>query len=98
MQPLPDVTRFFHPVLPARQLRNRPVQVKIAGRSYALFRDAANQPAALDDACPHRHAPLSSGVVERGRLTCPYHGWNFDGTGAGCSPSQPSLKCDTRWA
>jgi phenylpropionate dioxygenase-like ring-hydroxylating dioxygenase large terminal subunit len=36
-------------------------------------------------------------VSKEGRLTCPYHGWNFDAEGHGRSPSQPDLKkCDTR--
>jgi phenylpropionate dioxygenase-like ring-hydroxylating dioxygenase large terminal subunit len=63
-----------------------------------LFRDAARRPAALDDACPHRRAPLSLGTVRPdGRLACAYHGWNFDAEGRGQSPSSPTLKhCDTR--
>ena len=36
------------------------------------------------DACPHRLAPLSQGRVDAatGCLECPYHGWQFDATGA----------------
>ncbi|AKI99853.1 Rieske-like 2Fe-2S protein [Archangium gephyra] len=96
--PLPDVTRFFHPVLPARKLKDKPVRVELAGRAYALFRDAQGRPAALADACPHRMAPLSAGRVTReGQLECPYHGWRFDADGRGRSPSQPELKkCDAR--
>ncbi|WP_375770196.1 Rieske 2Fe-2S domain-containing protein [Archangium gephyra] len=98
MQPLPDVTRFFHPVLAARKLKDKPVRVELAGRAYALFRDAQGRPAALADACPHRMAPLSAGRVTReGQLECPYHGWRFDADGHGRSPSQPELKkCDAR--
>ncbi|WPB76250.1 Rieske 2Fe-2S domain-containing protein [Archangium violaceum] len=96
--PLPDVTRFFHPVLPARKLKDKPVRVELAGRAYALFRDAQGRPAALADACPHRMAPLSAGrVTSEGQLECPYHGWRFDADGHGRSPSQPDLKkCDAR--
>lgn len=92
-----DLTRFFHPVLPAKQLRGKPVAVTIAGRKYALWRDAAGRPCAVVDACPHRNASLSRGRVRvDGRLACGYHGWHFDGEGQGCSPSQPKLKCETR--
>jgi phenylpropionate dioxygenase-like ring-hydroxylating dioxygenase large terminal subunit len=96
MDPMPDVTRFFHPVLPSRRLEKKPVRVQLAGRSYALFRDHTGRAAALRDRCPHRFAPLSAGRVRPdGRLACPYHGWNFDAEGRGCSPSQPTLtKCD----
>lgn len=98
MEPLPDVTRFFHPVLAARKLRKKPVRVELAGRPYVLFRDAQGRPAALADSCPHRLAPLSAGrVTPEGRLECPYHGWLFDADGHGRSPSQPDLKkCDAR--
>jgi phenylpropionate dioxygenase-like ring-hydroxylating dioxygenase large terminal subunit len=96
MRPFPDVTRFFHPVYPARKLGKGPVQIRLAGRTYALFRDAAGKPAVLADACPHRLAPLSRGRVRPdGRLACAYHGWHFDASGSGQSPSQPSLsRCD----
>ncbi|MDY7227491.1 Rieske 2Fe-2S domain-containing protein [Hyalangium rubrum] len=98
MEPMPDVTRFFHPVLPARSLRKKPVRVELAGRAYAFFRDGTGRAAALADACPHRFAPLSAGKVRPdGRLACPYHGWHFDAEGQGRSPSQPDLKkCDAR--
>jgi phenylpropionate dioxygenase-like ring-hydroxylating dioxygenase large terminal subunit len=98
MDPMPDVTRFFHPVLPARALRKKPLRIELAGRAYALFRDATGKAAALADTCPHRFAPLSAGKVRKdGRLQCPYHGWNFDAEGHGRSPSQPDLKkCDVR--
>jgi phenylpropionate dioxygenase-like ring-hydroxylating dioxygenase large terminal subunit len=56
----------------ARQLLDTPV---------FLFRDAAGVPQALFDRCPHRFAPLSMGQVERGVVTCRYHGLAFDGAG-----------------
>ncbi|WP_163863888.1 Rieske 2Fe-2S domain-containing protein [Myxococcus eversor] len=93
MEPLPDVLRHFHPVLPAASLRKKPVRVEVAGRAYALFRDAEGRPAALADKCPHRFAPLSKGRVRPdGRLQCPYHGWRFDSQGQGANPSQPELR------
>lgn len=93
---MPDVIRFFHPVLEARALNPGPVQIELAERKYALFRDASGRPAALRDACPHRLAPLSMGKVRPdGRLACSYHGWHFDAEGHGQAPSQPSLKCET---
>jgi nitrite reductase (NADH) small subunit/3-phenylpropionate/trans-cinnamate dioxygenase ferredoxin subunit len=32
---------------------------------------------AIDDVCPHMGASLSEGEVERGIVTCPWHGWRF---------------------
>ncbi|KAI8473697.1 MAG: hypothetical protein J3K34DRAFT_173507 [Monoraphidium minutum] len=37
----------------------------------------------VDDACPHRLSPLSESRIRAdGQLTCAYHGWSFDGSGA----------------
>ncbi|MEJ7732620.1 MAG: Rieske 2Fe-2S domain-containing protein [Polyangiaceae bacterium] len=85
-----DVTRFFHPVLRAAELRgSKPVRVVLDGTPLALFRDHRGGPAALLDQCPHRFAPLSAGrVTDDGRLACRYHGWRFDSTGIGESPSR----------
>ena len=60
-------------------------------RHIALFLDAAGQPAALLDRCPHRTARLSDGRVREGTLECLYHGWRFDRSGA-CveAPQQPA--------
>jgi hypothetical protein len=42
-----------------------PLGVDILGRRVVLFRDSVtNQVKCLDDACPHRGAPLSAGWME----------------------------------
>ena len=48
-----------------------------------LYRKTDGNVAAIADRCPHRFAPLSMGKVVRGdRVQCPYHGLEFDGSGA----------------
>jgi len=38
---------------------------------------------ALDNECPHRGGPLAEGLIEDGKLICPWHAWSFDpATGA----------------
>ena len=32
----------------------------------------------LDNVCPHRGGPLGGGVIDDGKLICPWHGWQFD--------------------
>lgn len=34
--------------------------------------------AAMDNVCVHRGGPLGQGSVERGKVICPWHGWEFD--------------------
>ena len=72
---------FWHPVLPAEQLADRPVLVELLGRPLALARLGGGL-ACLDDVCRHLGASLSLGAVtESGDLRCPYHGWTYDRDG-----------------
>lgn len=59
----------------------RPLGVVAEGHALALFRDAHGAPAALEDRCAHRNAPLSLGKVADGCLECAYHGWRYDAQG-----------------
>jgi len=48
-----------------------------------LYRKADGNVAAIADRCAHRFAPLSMGKIVSGdRIQCPYHGLEFDGSGA----------------
>jgi vanillate O-demethylase monooxygenase subunit len=48
-----------------------------------VYREGNGSVSALEDRCPHRFAPLSMGKVLGGnRLQCPYHGLEFDRSGA----------------
>jgi phenylpropionate dioxygenase-like ring-hydroxylating dioxygenase large terminal subunit len=67
----------------SRALRDRPISVTVCGLPLALFRGDGGVPAALEDRCPHRNAPLSAGRVRDGALECAYHGWRF-GPGGAC--------------
>ncbi len=85
------ILNHWHPVLSSRELRNRPLGVKLAGRPLVLFRTRSGAIGALEDQCPHRRSKLSSGAVIDERLRCQYHGWTFDTCGAGQSPGTPRL-------
>jgi len=54
-----------------------PLAVTLLSEDLVLWRDAAGSILVARDRCSHREAPLSMGSVERGCLTCPYHGWVF---------------------
>ena len=58
-------------------------QVKAAsllGEDLALWR-ADGQLMAWKDLCVHRGARLSGGAVSAERLSCPYHGWEYEPSG-----------------
>ncbi len=44
---------------------------------------------ALDNECPHRGGPLSEGLIEVGKVVCPWHAWAWDpATGATAESNQ----------
>ncbi len=55
----------------------------IMDEPIVLYRKADGSVAAIEDRCAHRFAPLSMGKIVHGdRIQCPYHGLEYDGTGA----------------
>ena len=53
------------------------------GQDLVLFRTAAGVATLIDAYCPHLGAHFGhGGTVEGERIRCPFHGFEFDGTGA----------------
>lgn len=72
---------LWHPVCRDDELRDEPLPVRLLGEDLVLWRDAEGTVRAFADRCPHRGAKLSLGRVREGVLECPYHGWQFEGSG-----------------
>jgi nitrite reductase (NADH) small subunit len=47
--------------------------------------------AAMDNVCLHRGGPLGQGMVDGGKVICPWHGWEYD-TKTGEASHNPSAK------
>ncbi|USG65529.1 aromatic ring-hydroxylating dioxygenase subunit alpha [Brevibacillus ruminantium] len=62
-------------------LQEQPIQVMIMGERIVLYRNEEGVHA-FKDLCIHRGAALSLGCVRDGKLVCPYHGWEYESTGA----------------
>jgi Phenylpropionate dioxygenase and related ring-hydroxylating dioxygenases, large terminal subunit len=62
------------------------IAFKVLGHSVIIVRDSDGQVRAFRNRCAHRGAQLlredPSIVRNSGRLTCPFHGWSYDLTGA----------------
>ena len=68
----------------------QPHRVRLLGEDLVAFRDSEGQVGLVDQACPHRGAPLLFGRNEEGGLRCVYHGWKFSVDGS-CQemPAEP---------
>ncbi len=66
----------------SKEVEQSPKHVRMLGRDFVLFRDAAGAAHCLSNVCCHRGAPLSQGRChEDGTVACCQHGWRFDGNG-----------------
>lgn len=73
---------FWYPVCLSAELEaSAPVKAQILGLPFVAFRDAGGEAQVLADTCVHRGGALHKGRVVNGRIACPYHGWQFEGSG-----------------
>lgn len=63
------------------EVGSNPLARTLLGEKIVLYRGANGVPAALEDRCCHRNAPLSAGKVVGNDIECGYHGMVFDKTG-----------------
>jgi phthalate 4,5-dioxygenase oxygenase subunit len=92
--PLGELFRLYWiPFLPAADLvaDGQPKRIRLLGEDLVAFRDSEGRVGLVDQACPHRGAPLIFGRNEDCGLRCVYHGWKFDVTGAVTDmPAEPA--------
>lgn len=55
--------------------------LRILGEDIVFYRTLAGEPAALENACPHRKLPLSKGSLRGDEVECGYHGLTFNCAG-----------------
>ncbi len=81
--PVLGLKEYWYPAVRASKVRpNKPASITLLGEKLVFFRDDNNEVVALHHTCSHRGASLAYGDVHfKGKLTCPYHGWTFDGQG-----------------
>ncbi len=73
---------FWYPICRSDELaEDEPLRSKLLGMQYVAFRDTDGNPHVLSDTCVHRGGSLSKGKVIDGRVSCPYHGWQYGGDG-----------------
>jgi phenylpropionate dioxygenase-like ring-hydroxylating dioxygenase large terminal subunit len=75
------LANYWHAVAASANVGDQPSRVSLLGQDLVLFRHEDGV-SVFDDVCIHRGTALSLGWITDGRLTCPYHGWQYDRTGA----------------
>jgi len=74
------------------EVSRAPMARTILGRAVLLYRKEDGAAVALADRCPHRSAPLHKGKLVADNIQCPYHGLQFDSSGAcAYNPSSGAL-------
>jgi nitrite reductase/ring-hydroxylating ferredoxin subunit len=85
----------WHPVAASHELRagHNIVASFLHGAELALWRTPAGAPQAWDNRCPHRSVRFTLGQVVGDRLSCAYHGWQFEAGSGACVgiPAHPQL-------
>lgn len=65
-------------------------------RDLVIWRDSSGKVHVWEDLCIHRGSRLSKGFIASDKVVCPYHGWNYDGSGKctliPASPNETPMK------
>jgi len=48
------------------------------GDTIICVANVAGTLTAIDNVCLHRGGPLGQGIVDSGKIVCPWHGWQYD--------------------
>jgi len=73
---------FWYPAIESAELNEAPVKTRMLGQDFVLYRDGDGIARCLSNTCTHRGGSLGDGKIRDGHIECPYHGWQFDGSGA----------------
>jgi phenylpropionate dioxygenase-like ring-hydroxylating dioxygenase large terminal subunit len=73
---------FWYPMATSEEVTSyEPFRTMVLGLKFVAFRDKQGQARVLSDTCIHRGGALGKGQIKDGCAVCPYHGWEFDGSG-----------------
>jgi phenylpropionate dioxygenase-like ring-hydroxylating dioxygenase large terminal subunit len=74
------LANYWHPIAHSDDVTEQPTRFELLGEKICAFRTDAGV-SAFKDLCIHRGTALSLGWVTDGRITCAYHGWQYDAAG-----------------
>ncbi len=83
------LSQFWHPIATVAEVGDQPRRFTLLDQDLVAFRTSAGI-SVFRDLCIHRGAALSLGEVRGDCIVCPYHGWEYDASGACVRiPAQP---------
>lgn len=72
----------YHPVMFNNELVvNKPKPFTLLNKNYVIWKTDNGKLNCTINKCSHRGAKLSDGTIKNNCIECPYHGWQFNGTG-----------------
>lgn len=73
---------FWYPIALGTEITNEsPYRTQILNNNFVAFRDTDGTAHVLSDTCIHRGGALGNGKIKGDCIQCPYHGWQYEGTG-----------------
>ena len=73
---------FWYPIGKSEEITaEEPFTAQIFGLPFVAFRDQAGEAHVLSATCVHRGGALTAGWVKGDCVVCPYHGWEYAGSG-----------------
>ena len=63
------------------------------GEKMVCIANVNGRISAMDNVCGHHGGPLGQGLVDGGKVVCPWHGWRWDPV-SGASMERPDVKVD----
>lgn len=78
----PSLKNFWYPVAFSADLKDDTmIPVECFEEPWVIFRGTDGKPGCVRNTCAHRACPLDLGSVNKGRIQCPYHGWEYSTDG-----------------
>jgi phenylpropionate dioxygenase-like ring-hydroxylating dioxygenase large terminal subunit len=76
------IRKQWYVVLESNEVGAKPIGVTRMGEKMVYWRDSTGRVHCAVDKCPHRGIQLSLGKVTDDHLQCPFHGFEYDASGA----------------
>ncbi|MGV8984378.1 Rieske 2Fe-2S domain-containing protein, partial [Clostridium sp.] len=72
----------WYGILDSKEVKNKkPIGVTRLGEKLVFWRSEDGRVNCIFDKCCHRGASLSAGKVVHDKITCPFHGFQYDASG-----------------